>query len=118
MKISNAVYTPQYLNNEINTSINHPFTFEEVNHAIRKSTNNKTSGIDYIVNEYVKYSPEFMIHEIVHLFNIILDTGIVPSEWSIGLICPIYKNKGDIKDPDNYRGITLLSCFSKIFHLV
>ena len=115
MKISNAVYTPQYLNNEINTSINHPFTFEEVNHAIRKSKNNKTSGVDYIINEYVKYSPEFMIHEIVHLFNIILDTGIVPSEWSIGLICPIYKNKGDIKDPDNYRGITLLSCFSKIF---
>ena len=98
-----------------NTSINHPFTFEEVNHAIRKSKNNKTSGVDYIINEYVKYSPGFMIHEIVHLFNIILDTGIVPSEWSIGLICPIYKNKGDIKDPDNYRGITLLSCFSKIF---
>ena len=56
-----------------------------------------------------------MIHEIVHLFNIILDTGIVPPEWSIGLMCPIYKNKGDIKDPDNYRGIIFLSCFSKIF---
>ena len=37
VKIPNAVYTPQCLNNEINTSINHPFTFEEVNHAIRKS---------------------------------------------------------------------------------
>ena len=35
MNISNGVYTPQYLNNEINTSINHPFTFEEVNHAIK-----------------------------------------------------------------------------------
>ena len=83
------------LNNEINTSINHPFTFEKVSHAIKK--------LRHILhyNEYVKYSPEFMIHEIVHLFNTSLDTGIVPSEWSIGLICPIYKNKGDIKNPDN-----------------
>ena len=36
------------------TSINHPFIFEEVNHAIRKSKNNKTSGVGYIINEYVK----------------------------------------------------------------
>ena len=36
VNISNAIYTPQYLNNEINTSINHPFTFEEVNHATKK----------------------------------------------------------------------------------
>ena len=27
----------------------------------------------------------------------------------------MYNDKGDIKNPDNYRGITLLSCFSKIF---
>ena len=53
VKISNAVYTPQYLNNEINTSINLPFTFEEVSHAIKK----KKSGVDYIINEYLKYSP-------------------------------------------------------------
>ena len=28
VKISDAVHTPQYLNNEINTSVNHHFTFE------------------------------------------------------------------------------------------
>ena len=62
-KISNDVYTPQYLS--------HPFIFEEVNHDIKKKKKQKNSGVDYSLNEYVKYSPEFMIHEIVHLFNII-----------------------------------------------
>ena len=48
-------------------------------------------------------------------FNLILDTGILPASWTIGLITPIYKRKGDINDPDNYRGITLLSCLGKLF---
>ena len=52
---------------------------------------------------------------ITQLFNMALNTGIVPTDWCIGLICSIYKNKGQRNDPDNYRGITLLSCISKLF---
>ena len=49
----------------------------------------------------------------VKLFNIILDTGIVPDTWSLGIMVTIYKNKGSKSDPDMYRSITLNSCFSK-----
>ena len=28
---------------------------------------------------------------------------------------PLYKNKGSRNDPNNYRGITLLSCLGKLF---
>ena len=49
------------------------------------------------------------------LFNIIFDTGIVPDSWTLGDILPIYKNKGNKKSPENYRPITLLSCFGKLF---
>ena len=52
---------------------------------------------------------------ITKLFNIILDTGIIPKDWCISLIHPIYKNKGDSGDPDNYRGISLISCVGKLF---
>ena len=45
----------------------------------------------------------------------VFNTGIIPDEWSQGMISPIYKNKGDKASPDNYRGITILSCFGKLF---
>lgn len=52
---------------------------------------------------------------ITKLFNIVLDNGILPNEWCISLIQPIYKNKGETGDPDNNRGISLISCFGKLF---
>lgn len=49
------------------------------------------------------------------VFNIIFDTGILPDCWLAGIIKPIYKNKGSIEDPNNYRPITILSCMGKLF---
>ena len=49
------------------------------------------------------------------MFNKVLATGILPEEWLIGVIFPLYKNKGDVNDLHNYRGITLLSCLGKLF---
>ena len=50
-----------------------------------------------------------------HFFNLILDTGLIPDDWCRGIIMPLYKSKGSQDDPDNYRGITLLSCLGKLF---
>jgi len=49
------------------------------------------------------------------MFNLVLNSGIIPESWQIGSIIPIYKNKGDINSPKNYRPITLLSCIGKLF---
>ena len=48
------------------------------------------------------------------LFNKIFNSGHYPENWSTGCIVPIFK-KGDKNDPNNYRGITLVSCLAKLF---
>ena len=51
---------------------------------------------------------------LITLFNKILETQNYPEEWSIGIITPLHKT-GELDNPDNYRGITLNSCISKLF---
>ena len=56
-----------------------------------------------------------MLPVYVIFFNLVFDTGILPDAWLEGIIRPIYKNNGDPKLPENYRPITILSCFGKLF---
>jgi potassium voltage-gated channel Eag-related subfamily H protein 8 len=54
---------------------------------------------------------------LVTLFNIILSSGIYPTELVQGLIFLIYKTD-DPLNPSNYRGIAITSCLSKLFNSI
>ena len=90
-------------------------TTDEMFKLVRTLKNNKSSGNDQVLNEFLNYSPPKIIDMIVRLFNVILDTGIFPEQWSVGIIKPLYKNTGAKDNPNNYRGITILSCLGKLF---
>ena len=79
---------------------------------------NKAAGIDQILNEHIKSSINIMLPTYTKLLNIVFDTGLLPDSWLLGNIIPIYKNKGEIRNPENYRPITLLSCLGKLFTAV
>ena len=101
--------------NRINEEINFPITESEIRTAIKNLKNNKSSGPDNVLNEHLKYTADLMMPVYTELFNLIFDTGYIPQNWTLGNILPIYKNKGDKNMPENYRPITLLSCFGKLF---
>ena len=102
----------------VNEKLNDEIKNEEVLKNIKRLKNNKSSEYDGILNEFLKASSSKLLKVITKLFNLLLKIGMIPSSWSVGYISPIYKGKGDIKDPDNYRGITVLSCFGKLFSSV
>ena len=45
----------------------------------------------------------------------VLESGEFPEAWTTGVIIPIHKKKGEGSNPNNYRGITLVSVMGKIF---
>ena len=98
-----------------NRQLNQPFHEEELEKCFSKLKNNKACGKDLISNEFLKYAYPKLGKPICQLFNLVLKTGMVPEAWSVGVICPIYKGKGNTNDVDNYRGITILSCLGKLF---
>ena len=62
----------------------------------------------------IKYANPVISVFLSHLFNLCITTGVFPDSLKIAEVIPIFK-KGNTDKPTNYRPISLLSQFSKIF---
>ncbi len=82
---------------------------------IKKLKNNKSPGADVVLNENIMCTQTILLPLYVKLLNKVFDSVVMPTEWLVGMIDPIYKNNGDTHDANNYRGITLLSRLGKLF---
>ena len=79
-------------------------------------SNGKSAALDNITNGYIKGSCSELLPLYHTLFStVVLDSGVLPTSWLTGYIIPLYKNKGDPANPDNYRPITILSCLREVF---
>jgi hypothetical protein len=75
---------------------------------------NVFTGFDEIPMLIVKRCLCYVIRPLVHIYNISLQTGIFPEMVKIAKIRPLFK-KGDRQDMQNYRPISILTSFTKIF---
>ena len=94
-----------------------PITCSEVKYVLNKLKMGKASGPDKILNEILKYSKTATLKSYTKLFNIIFKSGCYPKNWEQSYIITIHKS-GDKSDLNNYRGIALMNCLSKIFSAV
>ena len=81
---------------------------------MKKLKNDKSPGYDNILNEFLKQNTTLFKKTLLSIFNLLFKKGYFPDAWSVGMIIPIFKT-GDPNLPENYRGITLLSCIGKLF---
>jgi hypothetical protein len=87
---------------------------KEINKIINSLKNKHSSGYDEITTKIIKISKHYIISPIINISNKMLSQGVYPERLKFALIKPIYKN-GDKSSPSNYRPISLLPAFSKIF---
>ena len=85
-----------------------PFTISEVRKTLSRLKRNKSCDLNNNVADFFIDANEFISPYLCTIFNVIYDSGIYPEAWSKGAIVPILK-KGDIHNPSNYRGITLIN---------
>ncbi|CAG7725223.1 unnamed protein product, partial [Allacma fusca] len=89
-------------------------SYEECLNAQKRIRTGKSPGCDGIPGEFLKYLPVNFVGLYNKLFNNMLTGGPFPAIWGDIEIVTIYK-KGDIRNPSNYRGISLINSALKWF---
>lgn len=94
-----------------------PVDESEIINLVNKLKNKKSCGYDGIPIQVIKSCIKIIAKPIVHIINIMLETGCFPNQLKITLVKPLHK-KGPKNLINNYRPVALLPSFSKIFEKV
>ncbi|XP_037804032.1 uncharacterized protein LOC119598476 [Penaeus monodon] len=93
-----------------------PPSVDELSKAIDSLACGKGPGKDGIPPEVIKVGKKTaLLHHLHQLLQQCWEEGTVPQEMRDANIVTLYKNKGDRRDCNNYRGISLLSIVGKAF---
>ena len=96
------------------------FTFKNIDvaavhgdlHSLDGDSGNDVLQLDA---KLLRMSADVICRTLTHLYNISLSSKIIPGEWKLARITPIYKGSGDVHRETNYRPISVLSHVAKIF---
>ena len=90
-------------------------TREEVKRALNETKAGKAPGMDGVRAEMLKEGGVTVLEWLVRVFNVCFMLSMVPVDWVIACIVPLYKSKGDMYECSNFRGISLLSVVGKVY---
>ena len=88
---------------------------EEVKRALNETKGGKAPGMDGVRVEMLKEGGVTVLEWLVRLFNVCFMLSIVPVDWVIACMVPLYKGKGDMYECSNFRGTSLLSVVGKVY---
>ena len=105
-----------YIESNIHT-IHVPEISEHEIMSVITMLNNAAAGHDELPASIMKQCAEFYIQPLTRLINMSIIQGIFPDELKLARVIPIYKGEDD-QLISNYRPISVLPYFSKIFEKI
>lgn len=101
----------------MNTFFFYPVLREEIIQIVKTLKNKKSTGIDQVSVGILKAMVDVVAKPLADLINLSVNTGKFPSILKIASVIPVLK-KNDPSNIANYRPISLLSVFSKVFEKI
>ena len=98
-------------------SVSFSFICIDVNFVLRELLQlSKESKLDVLKfdTKLLRFAAPIIAPLLTHIFNLSLFSGLLPQDWKLARITPIYKGKNDKDDPTNYRPLSVVSPIAKI----
>jgi hypothetical protein len=94
-----------------------PISDSDIFKALKRLKPSKSVGLDNIPGFIIKGCSAILVPVLKHIFNLSLSQQYFPALWKQAAVVPILK-KGNSAFVNNYRPISILNNFSKLFEFV
>lgn len=108
------ITSPDNKSNE-NISIR-SFREADILKALKKLKNKETAGFDKIPSFLLRDCAQVLSKPLHYIFNLSIQSNTFPDIWKKAKVCPVFKS-GEANQVENYRPISILSNFSKVFEI-
>ena len=115
IKIKNFMSVKSHLNSNNSLASARQVTSNEVNLILKSLNTKKASGTDKILTKLVKLASDFLSTSLATAINNSLASSKFADIAKVATVIPIDKKTDDKYDISNFRPVSLLNCFSKVY---